>query len=250
MKMERKNDNPESPQPLIGFMTNEEWEQLLAYVNTLVQEMEQLPLPEVRSKVFDLLMGIDRIHREALRRLTRLFKEGVMEQVVTDPAIHSLMELYDLLPPGYAGRGEDSPRQPGELPFIPIRAVPMERQAPAPRSAAHPNWVPVLKGRDELAPGTTVEIQADEQAILLCRVADTYFAMASRCPRDNASLEQATLHHYTLICPHHPGCYYDVRQGTRIAGVGRIDCYPVKRQDDGAVLVGLNMDFRPELPTF
>ena len=62
-------------------------------------EMEELPLPEVKDKVFELLAGIDTIHREGLWRLVRLFKEGVLEQVVTDPAIHNLMELYDLLPP-------------------------------------------------------------------------------------------------------------------------------------------------------
>ena len=78
----------ESPQPLIGFMSNEEWERLLVQVSAQIGEMEKLPFPEVRDKVFELLAGIDSIHREALRRLVRLFKEGVMEQVVTDPAIH------------------------------------------------------------------------------------------------------------------------------------------------------------------
>ena len=89
---------PENPQALIGFMTNDEWDELLSYVNELIQEMEELPLPDVKDKVFELLAGIDSIHREGLWRLVRLFKEGVLEQVVTDPAIHTLMELYDLLP--------------------------------------------------------------------------------------------------------------------------------------------------------
>ena len=94
---------PDAPspdaQPLVGFRTNEEWDALLAYVNGLVAEMEQLPEDDpTRERVFDLLQGIDAIHREALSRLVRLFKDGVLEQVVTDPAIRTLMELYDLLP--------------------------------------------------------------------------------------------------------------------------------------------------------
>ena len=42
--------------------------------------------------------AIDALHREALHRLVRLFKERVLEQVATDPAIRTLLEMYDLLP--------------------------------------------------------------------------------------------------------------------------------------------------------
>jgi hypothetical protein len=40
-------------------------------------------------------------------RLVRLFKEGVLAQIVTDPAIRTLMELYDLKPPAGAGQVPD-----------------------------------------------------------------------------------------------------------------------------------------------
>ena len=53
-----------------------------------------------------------------------------------------------------------------------------------------------------------------------------------------------------LACPNHPGCYYDVRQGTRIGGSEKIVCYPVKVDEDDRVLVGLDMDFTPDLPSF
>ena len=33
---------PESPQALIGFMSNDEWDQLLDYVNAMISEMEKL----------------------------------------------------------------------------------------------------------------------------------------------------------------------------------------------------------------
>ena len=90
--------DPEIAQALVGFMSNDDWDLLLADVNRRIESMEELPAGDVKLQVFELLQGVDAIHREALRRLVRLFKEGVLEKVVSDPAIHTLMELYDLLP--------------------------------------------------------------------------------------------------------------------------------------------------------
>ncbi len=114
----------------------------------------------------------------------------------------------------------------------------------------YPHWVPALKDKKDLAPGALRALEIDEQLILLCRVEDEFFALANRCAQDGASLERAILNSYTLSCPNHPGCLYDVRQGTRIAGTGEIDCYPVKVSDEGSVMVGIGMDFTPKLPTF
>ena len=91
-------ESAESAQTLVGFMSNDDWDALLANVNGLIEQMDRLPAGEVKTAVFEVLDGIDAIHREALRRLVRLFKEGVLDKVVSDPAIHTLMELYDLLP--------------------------------------------------------------------------------------------------------------------------------------------------------
>lgn len=234
--------DPEIAQALVGFMSNEDWDRLLADVNRLIQDMEELPAGGVKSSVFELLQGIDAIHREALRRLVRLFKEGVLEKVVTDPAIHTLMELYDLLPPDQAL--PDPPRH--RFATIPIKAVPAGPAAPV----RYPHWVPVLQQRDELPPGTAREIQVDGAAVLLARHADQLFALASRCAQDGASLAGATLSAYTLACPNHPGCYYDIRQGSRLGSSETIACLPVKVDEGGKVMLGLDMDFRPDLPSF
>ena len=86
------------PQALRGFMTNEEWDQLLARADYLVSSLEQIEDSKERRKVFELLNVLDQIHRESLTRLVRLFKDGVMEQIITDPPIRTLMDLYDLIP--------------------------------------------------------------------------------------------------------------------------------------------------------
>ena len=82
------------PQALRGFMTNEEWDQLLARADYLVSSLEQIEDSKERRKVFELLNVLDQIHRESLTRLVRLFKDGVMEQIITDPPIRTLMDLY------------------------------------------------------------------------------------------------------------------------------------------------------------
>jgi len=87
-----------SAQPLVGYRTNEEWDDLLGQIATMIEDLERLEEPDIRGRVFSALQAIDALHREALHRLVRLFKEGVLEQVATDPAIRTLLEMYDLLP--------------------------------------------------------------------------------------------------------------------------------------------------------
>lgn len=234
--------DPEIAQALIDFMANDEWDQLLADVNRRIQGMEGLADGAAKTAVFELLQGIDAIHREALRRLVRLFKEGVLEKVVSDPAIHTLMELYDLLPSEVPA--SESPQK--RFPTIPIKAIPA---GPAAR-IRYPHWVPVLQRRDELPPEAAREYQVDGAAILLARHADRMFALASRCAQDGSSLAGAALNAFTLACPNHPGCYYDIRKGSRIGSTETIDCFALKVDEDGKVLVGLDMDFVPELPSF
>ncbi len=230
-------------QPLVGFMPNEEWDELLAGVNELVQQMEALPDGLTKERVFRLLDGIDAIHREALRRLVRLFKDGVLEKVITDPAIHALMELYDLLPES----AKAPPSRPA-FPTIPIRAI----HAPAPPAPLrYPHWVPALAQRDDLpSGGVRDDIVVDGAPVLLARQGERLFALDATCPLDGASMRGASLAGYTLTCPAHAGCHYDVRNGARIGGGKGLVCHPVRAEEHGRVLVGLDMDFVPDLPSF
>lgn len=236
------------PQQLERFLDNEQWDALLAHVDHLVREMERLPDPHVKARVFELLQGIDTLHREALHRLVRLFKEGVLEKVATDPAIGTLLELYDLLPPA---TDVDTPPAPAKkvsrFPNIPIR---VEHSAPATTQASLPHWLPALDPADAPPAGNTVFRRLHEADVLLCRVGPEWFALVARCARDGASLEGATLNQYTLMCPAHAGCLYDVRQGSRIGGSERLVCLPVRVEENGRVLAGFGMPFTPKLPSY
>ena len=236
----------EPRQPLLGVLSNDDWDALLAHVSALVQHMEALPPGEHRDQVFALLDGIDAIHREALLRLVRLFKEGVLEKVVSDPAIHTLMELYDLLPEDAAAAATEADARPPAFPTIPIKSV---RMTPA-KPARYPRWIPVPKTSGELASGAARDVELDGLRVLLVRRDEHYFALESRCATDGTSLAHATLSGYTLTCPNHVGCYYDVRQGSRMGGSEWIMCYPVKVDEDGRPLIGFDMDFKPNLPSF
>ena len=238
---------PESSQALVGFMGNDEWDGLLAQVNESIQKMDELPDGELKTAVFGLLDGIDAIHREALRRLVRLFKEGVLEKVISDPAINTLMELYDLLPePSEAPVASSATPVKIKFPTIPIKAV---SSAPA-RKPRYPHWLPVLQRVDDLRSGEVRQVAVEDGSVLLCRRDDRFFAIESLCARDGSSMRGATLSGFTLTCPNHPGCHYDVRQGTRVGGTEVIACYTLKVSEDGRLLIGLDMDFTPDLPSF
>ncbi len=239
-------DAPASdPQPLLGFLSNEAWEALLNSLNTRVEQMEALPEGDAKQQVFALLNDIDAVHREALHRLVRLFKEGVLDKVVTDPAIHTLMELYDLLPESEPATAPPPPKP--AFPTIPIRVV----RATPPPPARYPHWVPALPDRDALASGAVrADILVDGASLLLARRDDHWFAVDSACPTDGRSMQGASLSGYTLSCPHHVGCHYDIRTGARIGGGAALVCHNVQLDAQGRVLVGVDMDFKPRLPSF
>lgn len=244
---------PELPvtadQPLLGFLSNDDWEALLGDLNGHVEQMEALPDGEVRHQVFALLNSIDAVHREALHRLVRLFKEGVLEKVVTDPAIHTLMELYDLLPDA-ALAALATPAKPA-FPIISIIPIRSARAAPAPAPLRYPHWVPVLAQHEELPSGALRDdIALDGLPLLLARRDALWFALDASCPVDGASLQGARWSGYTLSCPRHAGCHYDIRNGARVGGGASLVCHPVKTDEQGRVLVGLGMDFTPSLPSF
>ena len=89
-------------------MTNSEWDELLSRADYLITSLESIEDTKTRQSVFELLKVLDKVHRESLTRLVRLFKDGVLEQVITDPPIRTLMDLYDLLPQSLGCSDTDS----------------------------------------------------------------------------------------------------------------------------------------------
>ena len=240
----------EPPQQLVGYRTNDEWNALLAEASAVIESLERIEDADLRAQVFGAMNGIDAIHREALHRLVRLFKEGVLEQVVTDPAIRTLMGMYDLLPSEKPGCGKvwDFMPKPGEPePFNGKRAR-AEPPVAAERPPDPPHWTPAPLARP-LNSGEAEVCQFDEGAILIADVRGEQFAAEARCPHHEAPMTGGTLSNYSWTCPLGAGCIYDIRSGARLGGGEPLRCLPVRR-DGGRLLVGFGVPFEPHLPAF
>lgn len=239
---------PPTPDPRDepGFRTTEEWEELLGYAGELIECLEQIEDEASRAQVFECLQAVDAIHREALTRLVRLFKDGVLEQVIADPAIRTLMEMYDLLPA----------RSPCAkvYDFLSAAEPPEERGRISERKLSArvpiPHWVPLPTPAAELGPDEIEIHTLDERDVLIARVDSTVFALAGRCLCDGRRMDAAARHGYTLRCPGPQGCLYDLRSGGRVGGGGQLEGFATKVDDQGRALVGFDMPFIPKLPTF
>lgn len=224
------------PQALVGYRTNEEWLRLLEDVNGQIAALEATLEPEQHAQVIALLQGVDAVHRESLHRLVRLFKEGVIEQVATDPAIRTLLGMYDLLPPEEPGCAK-------VWDFI------GEKEPPALREGEPPHWspAPVLAPPRE---GEALLCRMEEGTILLARAGDELRALDAACPRHGGLMMGGTQRGLSWICPLGPGCVYDLRDGSRLGGGTRLACHPVRLGPDDRLLIGFGMPLEPQRPAF
>jgi nitrite reductase/ring-hydroxylating ferredoxin subunit len=231
----------DAPQPLTGYRSNEEWDELLDETRERLDRIEAWADAQRKDDVLGLLDCLDKVHRESLHRLVRLFKEGVLEQVATDPAIHTLLELYDLLPPA---------RPVSESPIRLYRKDEMQQVAPPSlESPVVPHWLPIGARSEDVLEGSVHSLAVDNRMLTIARVEGQLFALEGGCAQDGQFLQGARLKHYTLICPHHPGCYYDVRTGKRLAGDGALEPLNVRVTDgDARLLLGIGVPFRPSVP--
>lgn len=84
------------PAPRIpsGFGQLQEW------VGTALERLERLEDERTREEVFELLEGVDLLHRQALSRLLELVAalggQALIQRVAEDPVVHVLLEMYDL----------------------------------------------------------------------------------------------------------------------------------------------------------
>lgn len=77
---------------------------LVAYLNTLVAAFEEHPDTTTKEMVFNLLQGLDALHREAFQRLAAFLEDHqsghlLGEAAQADRLLRTVFELYDLWPP-------------------------------------------------------------------------------------------------------------------------------------------------------
>ncbi|MGI9434852.1 MAG: Rieske (2Fe-2S) protein [Geminicoccaceae bacterium] len=233
------DDQQQAP---VGYRTNEEWQTLLAQSAALIRALDDIEDDDVRRNVFATLQTVDAVHREALHRLVRLFKEGVLDQVVTDPAIHTLMGMYDLLP-------EEAPACQKVWDFLGDAEQPNET---APALAAMPDdpphWSPAPIDRPP-KDGPALICRMEEGAVILLGAGGQHFALEAACIHHGDVISRGRLDGFSWICPGGPGCVYDIRNGRRMGG-GSLVCLPVKSDETWRFLIGFGVPFEPKNACF
>lgn len=71
-------------------------------LDSLIQAFEQHPIIQVRNQVMEMLGLIDALHRRGLQHLVEALQaqgSAPFEQALADPAVQTLLTLYDLMPP-------------------------------------------------------------------------------------------------------------------------------------------------------
>lgn len=88
---------------------SEDLQPLLQELDARIQELEQLPHPEIQQQVFTVLQLIDQLHRGSVSRLaTYLKQKGLWEETLDDEAMNLLFTLYDQLPLDETTQVEDA----------------------------------------------------------------------------------------------------------------------------------------------
>jgi 3-phenylpropionate/trans-cinnamate dioxygenase ferredoxin subunit len=91
----------------------------------------------------------------------------------------------------------------------------------------------------ELAPGEKRVVQIGDREILVCRTAERYFALASRCTHAAWPLADEPVEGAQILCTLH-GARFDMRDGCPLSGPARkpLSTYPIELRD-GELYVSL-----------
>jgi len=232
-----------TPHPLADYRSNEEWQDLVAQTGAQLAALDDINDEEIKAQVFSALAGIDTLHREALHRLVKLFKEGVLEQVITDPAINTLMGMYDLIPPD-ADSGEPVAQA---VSFYPTGELPVFQDTLPSNEPAHWSPAPLTDSLDENA---AFICQMEEGVLLIAKVEDRHVALDAVCPTHGEQMTNGTLDGLSWICPHGPGCTYDLRNGARLGGGTGLQCYTTRTDSHGRLMIGFGVPFEPIMSSF
>lgn len=216
----------------MSHLTDASYERLAHRLQELIEQVEQIPFPQVRDLTFELLRGLDALHREALTRLLELLEAeapDLLPHLEADYALRTLLMLYEFIPP------DETPADPRGDGFVPLEQVDVLEVF------KRPIWMP--GGHiDDLEPGALTAKTFDEVSVLLCRIGDEIFAMHNVCTRSILPLASGMLDGYTVVCPWH-GCRYDLRTGA-LEGEGQAaETFPVRIGEDGRFSVGFNIGY-------
>ncbi|MBD5655411.1 MAG: non-heme iron oxygenase ferredoxin subunit [Candidatus Eremiobacteraeota bacterium] len=91
----------------------------------------------------------------------------------------------------------------------------------------------------QIPSGTTKRVEVSGEAVLLCNVEGTIYAIEDVCSHDGGELDQGTLEGCRVECPRH-GAYFDVTNGAALTfpAVLPIRTFPVRVDGDEIFVAG------------
>ncbi len=229
-------------------MSEEEFRAIAKNLDEMVRNFENLPFPEIREQVFELLQVVDALHRAGLTRLVHLLDEhdggSLVRQASLDSIAGTLLVLYDLIP-------EPAPptAAPGTLSFIPLERIgrtPARSPLP-PRSVRTPIFTEIAR-LEEVPPGTMKGVEADGVQVLVANVAGEICAVRNLCPGSVAPLSLGAFTPPVVVCPWHNEAF-DVRTGKRADGLPGpgLDVLPITLQD-GLIWLAVSAGLQRAVP--
>jgi nitrite reductase/ring-hydroxylating ferredoxin subunit len=224
-------------------MSDVTFQQALQHLGALVEEFDQLPYPQVREKVFELLQTVDAVHRTGLQRLVDLLHDDdpadVLERARRDPVVHTLLLLYDLAPEPMPNIDLKVPGS-GSSAFVSVDQLTLATQQVAVR---RPQPVDVAS-LESVPPGTLAAFEVGGAHVLVARIDDEVYAVPNQCPGSRAPLHLGSFSPPVVTCPWHNEPY-DIRTGVRVDGVDtpRLELLPAAVKDGRIhVVVGAQED--------
>ncbi len=195
------------------YYTDEEYQEILAYLNQLTTEAETLPYPQAKEITTNLLKYFDLVHREALARMMGLINKqypNLKRDLESDFTIKTLLDLYDLATVKqelneHAPNGHASQKTNGSAGFVSIDQVKL----------LSPILETVWVDAGNVSEIKDRQLYAKELAgenVLLCKIDQKVFALRNACLDSVLPLQFGTLEGYHITCPWH-GCRYDIRNG-------------------------------------
>lgn len=220
---------------LTPYFTDDDYAELMLHIQRRLDQLQQLPHPQVREAMLDLLGSIDMMHREAFVRLLLIFQQespNMLPRLEDDTVIRSVLALYELLPDDESE--PEPPPSPASGTFIPLEAVGVSS------GPKRPIWMPG-GAVDNLPPGSMRAQAFEDVRLLLCNVDGQIYALHNACLDSILPLSSGVLEGHILTCPWH-GCRYDVRTGEIQNGSGlKLERFPVRLLDNGKITVGFNI---------
>lgn len=199
-----------------------------ARIAALVSELESLPDSDARTKALELIENVDHLHRTCVWRLFETLSElggkGLIDRMVSDPAVKMLFVLYDLIPTDSLTPIEapSNVSQPYSSGFVPLSAIGGVHRPPSWRAAF---------AKEDLPPGVLRAVEIESTPVLLAATEESVYAYRNACIGTILPLHLGTLANGEIFCPWH-GCRYDVRSGRRIGGDEGLECFQVSVEDD------------------